>query len=102
VNRVKLGTIIYIHTHPITPEMEDNLLKEARDLIAKETQVRTEGNDPQEMGIDKHSLFKLFHKETQQTQQEKQNRAKVAGNVVLAANAFQQKKPKKSVSCVLL
>lgn len=99
VNRVKLGRINYIHTHPITAQMEEDFLKEAKDLIAKEKQVKTEGTDPQEMGIDK-SLFKLFQQETQESKQENRNSAKVAGNVVMAANAFQRKK--KSISCVLL
>ncbi|XP_062616121.1 uncharacterized protein LOC134277830 [Saccostrea cucullata] len=97
-NRVKLGTIIHIHTHPITPDVQSELIQEAKDLIAEEKRVTAEGGDPHEMNIDKN-LFKAFVLETPDPKQDNKNPAKVA-TVIMAANAFQRKK--KSVSCVLL
>lgn len=98
-NRAKLGNIVHIRSHPITPSIEENLLKEARDLLAKEKDFKAEGKDAQEMDID-NSLFKVLVPETEETTQKKRNSWKVAGNVIMAANGFKRKN--KSTSCVLL
>lgn len=98
-NRAKLGNIVHIRSHPITPSIEENLLKEARDLLAKEKDFKAEGKDAQEMDID-NSLFKVLVPETEETTQKQRNSWKVAGNVIMAANGFKRKN--KSTSCVLL
>lgn len=98
-NRAKLGQIVHIRSHPITPSIEENLLREARDLLAKEKDFKAEGKDAQEMDID-NSLFKVLIPETEETMRKPRNSWKVAGNVIMAANGFKRKN--KSTSCVLL
>ncbi|XP_078310024.1 uncharacterized protein LOC144618182 [Crassostrea virginica] len=98
-NRVKLGTIIHISTHPITPGIEESLIQEATDLITKERQLTAEGQDAMEMGVE-NLLFKNFVPETSESSQNPRHRFRTAGRVVMAANAL--KKNQKSSSCVVL
>lgn len=98
-NRVKLGTIVHISTHPITPGIEESLIQEATDLIYKERQLTAEGQDAMEMGVE-NLLFKNFVPETSESSQNPRHRFRTAGRVVMAANAL--KKNQKSSSCVVL
>lgn len=98
-NRAKLGKIVHIRSHPVTPSIEENLLKEARDLLAKEKDFKAEGRDAQEMDIDS-LLVKVLGSETLETTQKQRNSWKVAGNVIMTANGFKRKN--KSTSCMML
>lgn len=99
MNRVKVGQVFHINNHPITKEITETLISEAKEIIGKEQILISEGRDIDELRVDKADLYKPLVETVAKTK-DKPNMA----DVVFAATALKKSRNKivQSKSCVLL
>ncbi|KAK3097806.1 hypothetical protein FSP39_013389 [Pinctada imbricata] len=101
VNRVKLGKIFHIYSHPVSKDTIHNLLADAQKVIEEEKRLAAEGKDPQDLVIDKKDLFRTLS--SPEDEKKKDDPLKMS-SVVKAAKLINDKKKEnqKSKSCVIL
>ena len=104
MNRVKIGRICYIHTHPITEDKMKILLKDAKNILALEEKAKLEGKDALDVVDDKNSLFRPLPGISDED--EEKSGSKMA-KVVLTAHTINRQKNKmlserESKACVIL
>ncbi|XP_069131228.1 uncharacterized protein [Argopecten irradians] len=102
VNRVKLTHTIHIAEHPITSKIQQQLIHQAQEVIAKEKEELANGRDPLDLEIDKSKLFIVWD-DTKSETNSKIETARFA-KVAMAASAIERKRVeiKESKTCVIL
>ncbi|OWF45917.1 uncharacterized protein LOC110456445 [Mizuhopecten yessoensis] len=102
VNRVKMTNTVHIAEHPITPQIQEELISQAKEVIAKEKEQLAQGKDPLDMEIEKTKLFKVWD-DTKTETPSKIEPSRLA-MVAMTATVIERKRAeiRNSKSCVIL